>query len=361
LAKSAPSPPTPPDPAATAAAQTASNVQTAEANAALNRVNQTTPYGSINYSQTGTDPTSGVPTWAQTTTLSPAGQQIFDSEGRLVNSALGAAGNLSQGIETTPLNTTNTPYTPTLNQGPQLLDKNTVNATYGQAKSFLDPQWNQGQQQLQDQLSRAGHSIGDAGYSNAETQFDNARTQAYNAAQDSAIMNGVNNASTLFGNALQGQAQNVNQQVQAQNQPVNLLSALLSGSQATNQTTPPGASPYATNIAGTNTSGIAQNAYNNQFQNYQAQLNQQNQLWGGLSSLGGSLGAAAIMASDRRLKRDIRHIGELTSGLPVYRFRYLNDDQEYEGVMADETLPLFPDAVSIDENGFYRVNYSRIR
>lgn len=344
---------------ATANAQTASNVQTAEANAALNRVDQTTPYGSVTYSTNGTDPTTGVPIYSQNTSLSPQGQQIFDSEGKLVNSALDAAGNLAQGIETTPLNTANTPYTSTLNQGPQLLDQNTVNATYNQAKGFLDPQWDQNQQQLQDQLSRQGISVGNQAYSNAETQFDNARTQAYNAAQDSAIQNGVNNASTLFGNALAGQAQNVNQQVQAQDQPVSLLSALISGSQASNQTTAPSSGVANANVAGTDTAGIAQNSYSDQMQAYQSALNQQNQLWGGLSSLGGSLGAAAIL-SDRRAKRCIKRIGQMPSGLPLYRFKYLDHDTEYEGVMADEVLPLFPEAVSLGSDGLYRVNYSRL-
>lgn len=361
MGKSTPSAPAAPDPTATANAQTASNVQTAEANAALNRVNETTPYGSINYSQTGTDPTSGVPTYTQNTTLSPAGQQIFDSEGNLVNSALTAAGGLAQGINTTPINTTDTPYTSTLNQGPQLLDQNTVDATYNQAKSFLDPQWNQTGQQLQDQLSRQGIPVGSEAYNNAQEQYNNSKTQAYDAAQNSAIENGVNNSATLFNEALQGQNQNVNQQVQAQNQPVNLLSALISGSQATNQTNAPSAVPTSTNVAGTDIAGINNSAYQNQLAQYQAQLAQQNSLWGGLSSLGGSLGAAAILApSDRRLKRAIRKVGYLMSGLPVYWYKYIWDDIEHIGVMADEAIKIFPDAVSVGVDGYYRVNYSRL-
>lgn len=296
IAKSTPSVPQAPDPVATANAQTASNVQTAEANAALNRVNQTTPYGSITYSQNGTDPNTGVPIYAQNTSLSPAGQQIFDSEGKLVNSSLDAAQGLASGITTTPINTTNTPYTDTLNQGPQLLDQNTVDATYNKAKSFLDPQWNQTSEQLADQLSRQGIPVGSEAYKNAMTQFDNSKTQAYDAAQNSAIENGVNNSATLFNEALQGQNQNVNQQVQAQNQPVNLLSALISGSQATNQTAAPNSPVANANVAGTDTAGITQNSYNSQLAAYQAQLAQQNSLWGGLSGLGGSLGAAAILA-----------------------------------------------------------------
>lgn len=294
MSKSSPQAPPAPDPVATANAQTQSNLQTAEAQAALNNVNQVTPYGSVSFDQTGTG-AGGVPTYTQTTSLSPAGQTLFNNESGLVNSALGAAGGLAQGIETTPINT-NTADSATLNSTPQQLDQNSTNATYNQAKSFLDPQWNQNQTQLQDQLSRQGIGVGSDAYSNAETQFDNSRTQAYNAAQDSAIMNGVNNAATLNNMAAQDQTLNVNQQIQRQDQPVNLLSALISGGQATGLTSGPQATPAQTSINPTNTAGIAQNSFNDQMAAYQAKLAQQNSLWGGLASLGGNLGAAAILA-----------------------------------------------------------------
>lgn len=53
MGKKSPSAPAAPDPAATAAAQTAQNKETAYWNAALNNVNQITPYGSLTYEQTG--------------------------------------------------------------------------------------------------------------------------------------------------------------------------------------------------------------------------------------------------------------------------------------------------------------------
>lgn len=286
--------PTAPDPVATANAQTASNVNTAEAQTALNDVNQQTPYGSVTYNQTGTG-AEGVPTYTETTALSPAGQTLFNNESGLENSALGAAQGLSQGITTTPINL-NTADSSTLNETPQALNSNVANSVYNQESSFLAPQWQQQQQQLQDQLSQQGIGVGNQAYSNAENQFDNAQTQAYQSAADSAVEQGVNASSALDNEALQGQAQNVNQQVQAQDQPVNLLSALISGGQASGLTTAPNSTAAQTSVNPTNTSQITQNSYNDQLAAYQAQLAQQNSLWGGLSSLGGSLGAAAILA-----------------------------------------------------------------
>lgn len=70
--------------------------------------------------------------------------------------------------------------------------------------------------------------------------------------------------------------------------------------------------------------------------------------------------AAMAAASDRRLKRDIVQTGELPSGLPIYRFKYLWDDEELEGVMADEAELIFPDAVFVGPGGFQMVDYSQI-
>jgi hypothetical protein len=64
--------------------------------------------------------------------------------------------------------------------------------------------------------------------------------------------------------------------------------------------------------------------------------------------------------SDIRLKRNIERIGELASGLPVYSFKYIWSDDEYQGVMAHEAERLYPDAVAIHPSGYKMVDYARI-
>lgn len=79
-----PKAPTPPDPRETGAAATGTNVGTAIANAMMGNVNQITPDGSLNYSQSGThswtDPYTGhtydIPTFTAEQTLSPENQAI---------------------------------------------------------------------------------------------------------------------------------------------------------------------------------------------------------------------------------------------------------------------------------------------
>jgi hypothetical protein len=78
-----------------------------------------------------------------------------------------------------------------------------------------------------------------------------------------------------------------------------------------------------------------------------------------VAQIGGT--AAGIYFSDRRVKQDIERIGTTPGGLPFYRFRFVWSDQIYRGVMADEVLEKFPEAVSRDESsGMLMVDYGRV-
>ena len=60
--------------------------------------------------------------------------------------------------------------------------------------------------------------------------------------------------------------------------------------------------------------------------------------------------------SDTRLKEDISLIGKSPSGLNIYKFKYLNGDNYYQGVMAQEV----PHASTLGKDGFYKVDYSKV-
>ena len=92
-----PSAPEPPNPYATAGAATSTNVATAIANANLNNVNQVTPQGNLDYSNTSnynfTDPVSGqsysIPQFTATQTLTPQGQATLNqSQGAQIQSGV---------------------------------------------------------------------------------------------------------------------------------------------------------------------------------------------------------------------------------------------------------------------------------
>lgn len=69
---------------------------------------------------------------------------------------------------------------------------------------------------------------------------------------------------------------------------------------------------------------------------------------------------ANMGSSDRRLKHDIKRIGTLENGIPVYRFKFIGEPGEHIGVMADEVLKVMPEAVSTDERGFFLVDYAKL-
>ena len=62
--------------------------------------------------------------------------------------------------------------------------------------------------------------------------------------------------------------------------------------------------------------------------------------------------------SDRRLKTDIKKIGEAKNGLPIYSYKYKGDDQTHIGFMADEVEHVHPEAVGL-AGGYKTVDYDK--
>lgn len=223
-------PPAAPDPSVVARQQTGSNINSGTASAILSNPNVVGPTGSTTFNQTGSFDVGGqqVPQFTQTTQYNPLIQSLLTGTENLgVNSLLPTATTLAgqTGAATKPLDF-NSPNNSFVEQGPTLVNQAGANAAYGVSKGFLDPQWTQNQKDLEDQLSRQGISQGDPAYETAMTNFNNAKTQAYNAAQGGAVTQGAQIANNAFGMALQGQNQNVQQQVLAQQNPIQLLSQL---------------------------------------------------------------------------------------------------------------------------------------
>lgn len=76
--------------------------------------------------------------------------------------------------------------------------------------------------------------------------------------------------------------------------------------------------------------------------------------------MSGLMIAAMFAGSDRRIKRDVKRIGATPSGLPLYEFKYVWDDELRIGVMADEARERFPEAVIEGPDGYLLVNYAAI-
>lgn len=353
---SSPSAPAVPDAAATAAAQGAANKDTAIAQANLNSINQITPYGNLNYSVDGYNP-DGTPIRTATQTLTPTQQASLDQQQQLGLDVTGLAssqlGRVAQSVGT-PFSYAGLPAAPT---GDQAYVDSATDALFNQSQSRLQPLQAQQSREFDTKMANQGIPTNSEAYKNANQQFQQGQNDAMQTALNQAVANGSNAASQQFNMQQGARQQGINEYTTQRNAPLNEMGALLSGGQVQN---PNFVNTPQTNVANTDVIGAtalstnaAQNAYNQQ-------MGQQNAIYGAIGSLGGAATSAAMMSSDRRLKTNIRKVGQLPNGLNVYRFAYKADPRHrHTGVMAQEVMRVMPRAVGF-KDGFMNVDYHMV-
>lgn len=99
----------------------------------------------------------------------------------------------------------------------------------------------------------------------------------------------------------------------------------------------------------------------------QAKARSKGSLLGSILGAVGQLGAAAIAASDKRLKEDIRLFDTLPNGVKIYTWTWNEEAKRVGadktpgfGVIAQEIMETHPDAVVLGEDGYLKVNYGMI-
>jgi hypothetical protein len=336
----APSAPAAPDYRAAAQETAAGNVDAARLATAANRVNQVTPYGNLDYAITGADP-YGNPTWTATTSLSDVGQQLLNNQnqaslglGGTINAALGRVQS-TMGQEFNP-NLPSTGFNPGQSYQDAYMER-------------LRPQLEQSRESTQARLANQGVAPGTQAYENAMRQ----QSQRENDLLLGATTQG-------FGVGSQANQQAFNQEMTKYNMPLNTLSALRSGSQVQNPSFVNSAAQA--NTSGPDLLGAAQMGYNAQMGDFNAKQAAQQNFNQGLMGLAG----AGIMASDIRMKENIKQIHWLPNGLPVYEFEYKPEFKDiaghgkFVGVMAQEVELVQPEAVITNADGYKMVNYGAL-
>ena len=192
------------------------------------------------------------PNWTENVNLSPAQQQLLNlQEGTQISSGMTgqnlagqAAQNLSAPITSTPIQTSIDTSGVAAIPGASDLSGFTTqaqNAALQQQTQYLDPQFNQEQEQLQAQLVNQGAQPGSAAYDNAMTLFNNQKQQAYQSASNNAVSEGLQEQQALYGEGANtnqqefgeaattqsanntGAAQQLSQELQVRDQPLNEL------------------------------------------------------------------------------------------------------------------------------------------
>jgi hypothetical protein len=378
-------PPAPPNPVAVSNAQTGSNVQTAVANSWLGNANTVGPSGTVSYSANGSHPVRvqnqdgtytnyDVPSFTQTTTLSPAEQQKLDQQNKLgislnnvaqqqtdkIGNILGSPLDLNS-VGPNAVQSLTPPSAMTANTNNWGIKSNIDPTSYGIQNSYgptdfsadrqrvedalnsrVNPQIERDRNALETKLTNQGLVRGTTAFNNAMDEVNrqandernqvivqggaeqsrlaglaqqaglfnnNAQAQQYSQnANDATFRNASQqqlfdqNATQDSFNAAQRQAQFGNQatagnfqnaarqaaiqeQLQQRNQPINEISALMSGGQVS---LPQFQQYQGGTVAPTDVAGNYYNSAQLANQNYQTQAGQQNALVGGLAGLGGA-------------------------------------------------------------------------
>ena len=317
MGKSAPSPP---DPYATAQAQGQMNAETARTQARLNRADTYTPMGNVTYTELPED------RWRTDVALSPEQQAIYSQGAELSRQGGRLALDMMPEARTA------------LSQPMAVDDADARNRATAGIMSRLEPQFARDRQALEGRLLSQGFQPGTEAYRQAADELNRSITDA--RMQADAVGSQESRNAAAFSNAQRGQRIN----------ELGMVFGLGPGAQT----------PQAQNVAqvGVNSpdlmSAVAQN-YQTRAGNYQSEMAILGQL---LSSAGRTL--PFVKWSDRRLKRDVERIGAHRTGLPVYRFRYLWDDAEHIGFMADEVAAVMAEAVMAHPAGFAMVDYGRV-
>lgn len=394
--------PPPPDYKAAAEASGQASRDVTESQTWANRPNQVTPWGKITWNPEMTyDPTTGqnVNKWTQITELDPRLQEALDKQLNLQNQRSDLAGSLWGRAEeeySKPMDWSGLPdyaETPEWERGQGLsLDRlgdvsdirdKSETALYNRMTSRLDPQWQQREEDTRARLIAQGLRPGDAAYDRAMENLGRQREDAYQTAMTESIMGGGQEAQRELGMMLgagsydrdaairewqanreladkgfqagmqSAEYQNnlrraqLAEEMQKRGFSLNEINALIHGQQVGMPQMPEFS--QATKARGTDYLGAAQNQYNSDLDAFSIG---QAQNQGFLSGLGNF--ASAFMFSDRRLKKNIKKIGEI-NGVNIYEFDYLWGGHTV-GVMADEV----PHAAVQHPSGYLMVDYRKV-
>jgi hypothetical protein len=336
VAKGGASAPPAVDPTALANAQTGSNLATANQQSVLNNVNTFSPFGSSTFSQLP----SGQ--WNLNQQLNPQLQGAFSNQANLASLLAGqgtqnvaalaqspalaganivnsAYNNLGGQIPTGPANYSGLAQLPTSATDFSNEVGQAQKAAYDTQAGYLNPQFQQKQSDLTQQLADQGITAGSSAYDRAQGDLGRQETLAYQQAQDAAVQAGNQEQQALFGENLQSRQQGVNEANTQWAQPLQALSQAastgegilsgiagqlpelgsLAGFAGTGTVPTMGGSPtsvYPSNVVGAQ--GAANTAAANRFT---AGNTLNNQLFSDIGGLGSALGGSNLLFGSQGL------------------------------------------------------------
>ena len=335
---STPDQPASPDYTGAAEATAAGNLEMAEYTTDVNRPDMYNPYGSSVWTQDGNN-------WANTVTMSPEQQALFDQQqsnqllqGDLAGQGLAATG----GMFADPYKTGLDPLQSYDDQRTSIVDAMMARTTEDVAEQ---------RDAKASQLVAQGIPRQSPAFFKEMKAFDRQLTDA----RQQSELYATDQISTMTADDRATRNQGISEALLERQTPLNEYNALMSGTGVQN----PAFNDFSQQqqILGPDYLGAetAKGAWD--LAGWNAEIAGDNAITSGLFGLGG----AAIMASDIRLKHNINRIGALPSGIPTYEFSYKGSEERQTGVMAQDVIKVIPEAVVTMNNGYYAVDYGKLR
>lgn len=248
---SSPKPPKALNPTKVANQQLATNVKAGEQQSAFNRIDQTDAFGNkLNYTKTGTD-ANGNPIYNVGQSLGGLGQQYSGGLANLGQQYFNQAGNVAG-----------------------LGSNDAFDKAYGYATANLEPRFEQSRAAMENRLRNQGLDPTSEAYKSGMNDLALQQNESRNN-----LVSGLQNQ--MFNQGLQQRQQG--------------MSELTPGVQFSNNVLNPSyANVPGVNIINPDMAGLAQSQYQGQMNQYNAAMQNQSGLLGGLAKIGGSLALAPV-------------------------------------------------------------------
>lgn len=290
-----PKAPPPPDPYRTASAQSGANRDAAISGALINNYDEDSPFGSLRYKQTGfnyyTDSQGrrvAVPKFHRSVSLSPDQQAIYDKKQaagkNMADLAVSQSAKLNQLL--------NKPFNP--QKLPERVNMNTLNKDYSEDRRRIEDAMlsrynrmhNQQASQMENKLLNQGLTPGSSAWNEQMDQLGRQQTDARMQAilaggQEQSRLNQLDFQRANYQNQLRQQA--LSEAFALRNQPINEITALMSGAQLR---APQFAGAHRQNIGAANIGNYINNAYQGRLNAYQQKMANHQAMMSGLFQLG---------------------------------------------------------------------------
>lgn len=224
-----------------------------------------------------------------------------------------------------------------------------INAAYTDSQRMLDPRFRQAEDQQRTQLANQGIDPNSAAARASRAEMAGQRNSAYGGAMANAIQQGTAASDSVFRNNMMARQQAISEALRQRGMPLEDLKGLQGFMSPLN---------YGQGADFLGAAGMQDNAAMRKWQaEMQANSDLAGGIFGGLTGLAGGL----FGLSDERAKRNVRRLDtEAAPGIPWAEWEWADGSGEGFGVIAQDVQAVAPHLVAAGDDGLLRVDYGHL-